>query len=84
MIQAVQDGEFRATIVEERLLSNGLIRGRGRRELRTSASGVLTKNQRKLTSSLVLSAIILWKPIPTPSMTARKTPHIMAEFRAAL
>lgn len=37
-----------------------------------------------LTSNLVLSAIIRWNPIPTPSMTARKTPHIMAEFRAAL
>jgi hypothetical protein len=32
----------------------------------------------------VLSAIILWNPIPTPSMTARKTAHIMAEFLAAL
>lgn len=36
------------------------------------------------TSSFVLSAIILWKPIPTPSITAKKTPHMMAEFRAAL
>lgn len=36
------------------------------------------------TSSFVLSAIILWKPIPTPSMTARKTAHMMAELRAAL
>lgn len=37
-----------------------------------------------LTSSFVLSAIILWKPIPTPSMTARKTAHMIAEFLAAL
>lgn len=36
------------------------------------------------TSSFVLSAIIRWNPIPTPSITARKTPHMMAEFRAAL
>lgn len=37
----------------------------------------------KLTSNLVFSAIILWNPIPTPSITARKTAHIMAEFLAA-
>lgn len=36
------------------------------------------------TSSFVLSAIIRWNPIPTPSMTPRKTAHMMAEFRAAL
>lgn len=36
------------------------------------------------TSSFVLSAIMRWKPIPTPSITARKTAHIIAEFRAAL
>jgi len=35
-------------------------------------------------SSLVLSAIILWIPIPTPSMTARSTAHPIAEFLAAL
>jgi hypothetical protein len=43
-------------------------------------------NQRKgreLTSNLVCSAIILWKPIPTPSMTASKHAHPIAEFRAA-
>lgn len=36
------------------------------------------------TSSFVLSAIMRWNPIPTPSMTARKTAHMIAEFRAAL
>lgn len=41
-------------------------------------------SRRKLTSNLVLSAIILWNPIPTPSITAKKQAHIMAEFRAAL
>lgn len=35
------------------------------------------------TSSLVLSAIILWNPIPTPSITANKHAHPIAEFRAA-
>lgn len=32
----------------------------------------------------MLSAIALWNPIPTPSMTARKMAHIIALFRAAL
>jgi hypothetical protein len=36
------------------------------------------------TSSRVFSAIILWKPIPTPSITASKHAHPMAEFLAAL
>lgn len=36
-----------------------------------------------LTSNLVFSAIILWNPIPTPSITARKHAHMIAEFRAA-
>lgn len=36
-----------------------------------------------LTSSLVFSAIILWNPIPTPSMTASKHAHPIAEFLAA-
>lgn len=35
------------------------------------------------TSNRVFSAIILWKPIPTPSMTASKQAHAIAEFRAA-
>ena len=35
------------------------------------------------TSSLVFSAIILWNPIPTPSMTARRQAHPIAEFLAA-
>jgi len=35
-------------------------------------------------SSLVFSAINLWMPIPTPSMTAKKMAHMMAPFRAAL
>jgi hypothetical protein len=39
---------------------------------------------RQLTSNLVLSAIILWKPIPTPSMTAKRQAQPIAEFRAAL
>jgi hypothetical protein len=32
----------------------------------------------------VFSAIILWNPIPTPSITARKTAHPIAEALAAL
>jgi hypothetical protein len=32
------------------------------------------------TSNRVFSAIILWKPIPTPSMTASKQAHAIAEF----
>lgn len=36
-----------------------------------------------LTSNLVFSAIILWNPIPTPSMTANKQAHPIAEFLAA-
>ncbi len=36
------------------------------------------------TSNLVFSAIILWKPIPTPSITASKHAHPIAEFLAAL
>ena len=36
------------------------------------------------TSSRVFSAIILWNPIPTPSMTASKHAHPIAEFLAAL
>jgi len=39
---------------------------------------------RVLTSNRVFSAIILWKPIPTPSMTANRQPHAMAELRADL
>ena len=35
------------------------------------------------TSSLVFSAIILWNPIPTPSMTARRMAHPMAPLRTA-
>ncbi len=35
-------------------------------------------------SNLVFSAIILWKPIPTPSMTASKIAHPIAPFRIAL
>jgi len=35
-------------------------------------------------SNLVLSAIILCIPIPTPSMTANSTAHPIAEFLAAL
>jgi hypothetical protein len=35
------------------------------------------------TSNRVFSAIILWKPIPTPSMTANRQAHAIAEFRAA-
>jgi hypothetical protein len=35
-------------------------------------------------SSLVFSAIILWKPIPTPSMTASRTAQPMAPLRMAL
>jgi hypothetical protein len=37
-----------------------------------------------LTSSRVFSAIILWNPIPTPSITANKHAHPIAEFLAAL
>jgi hypothetical protein len=37
-----------------------------------------------LTSSRVFSAIILWNPIPTPSITASKHAHPIAEFLAAL
>ena len=37
-----------------------------------------------LTSNLVFSAIILWNPIPTPSITASKQAHPIAEFLAAL
>jgi hypothetical protein len=36
------------------------------------------------TSSRVFSAIILWNPIPTPSITASKHAHPIAEFLAAL
>lgn len=35
------------------------------------------------TSRRVFSAIILWNPIPTPSITARRHAHPIAEFRAA-
>lgn len=34
-------------------------------------------------SNFVLSAIIRWKPIPTPSITARRIAHPMAPFRIA-
>jgi hypothetical protein len=36
------------------------------------------------TSNRVFSAIILWNPIPTPSITANKHTHPIAEFLAAL
>jgi len=36
-----------------------------------------------LTSNRVWSAMALWKPIPTPSITARKIAHMMAPFLAA-
>ncbi len=39
--------------------------------------------QEGLTSSRVFSAIILWIPMPTPSITASKHAHPIAEFRAA-
>lgn len=35
------------------------------------------------TSNLVFSAIILWNPIPTPSITASRQAHPIAEFLAA-
>ena len=35
------------------------------------------------TSKRVFSAIILWNPMPTPSITASKHAHPIAEFRAA-
>lgn len=41
------------------------------------------KEDYTLTSSFVFSAIILWNPIPTPSMTARRHAHPIAEFLAA-
>lgn len=76
----------------ENLSESLLLRRRGGRELNRDKSqrmiitGLLRKMQQdsQRTSSLVLSAIIRWKPIPTPSMTPRKTAHIMAELRAAL
>lgn len=37
----------------------------------------------KRTSNRVFSAIILWIPIPTPSITAKRIAHPMAEFLAA-
>lgn len=37
-----------------------------------------------LTSNLVFSAIILWNPIPTPSITASRHAQPIAEFLAAL
>jgi len=36
------------------------------------------------TSNRVFSAIILWNPIPTPSITASRQAHPIAEFLAAL
>ena len=36
------------------------------------------------TSNRVCSAIILWNPMPTPSITARNIAHIIAPFLAAL
>jgi hypothetical protein len=42
------------------------------------------RGNRKHTSNRVFSAIILWNPIPTPSITASKHAHPIAEFRAAL
>lgn len=39
--------------------------------------------RRGLTSSRVFSAIILWIPMPTPSITANKHAQPIAEFRAA-
>jgi hypothetical protein len=38
---------------------------------------------RRRTSSFVFSAIILWNPMPTPSITANRHAQPMAEFRAA-
>jgi hypothetical protein len=35
------------------------------------------------TSNRVWSAMTLWNPIPTPSITARKIAHMMAPFLAA-
>lgn len=51
----------------------------------TSVNGLaLSFAQRtELTSNLVFSAIILWNPIPTPSMTANKQAQPIAEFLAA-
>jgi hypothetical protein len=73
-----------------RYLSKSLLLRRGRRrklDWKTGLAGDSKRDNRLTgfrTSSLVLSAIIRWKPIPTPSMTARKTAHMMAELRAAL
>lgn len=39
--------------------------------------------RRRLTSNLVFPAIILWNPIPTPSMTPKRTAQPIAEFLAA-
>jgi len=35
------------------------------------------------TSNFVFPAIILWNPIPTPSITPKRTAHPIAEFLAA-
>ena len=43
-----------------------------------------TKLRGRNTSNRVCSAIVLWKPIPTPSITASSRAHTIAPFRAAL
>jgi hypothetical protein len=50
---------------------------------RIEISRHLKKGRRAHTSNRVFSAIILWKPIPTPSITASRHAHPIAEFLAA-
>ena len=45
---------------------------------------IVGTRRRRLTSSLVFSAIILWIPIPTPSITASRIAQPIAELREAL
>lgn len=53
------------------------------KEIVNSVLFTLTEPGRPLTSNRVCSAIILWNPIPTPSITARNIAHMIAPFLAA-
>ena len=75
--------QFQAIIGEFASAAGEGVGGGGGNFALVSLDLCMGSSQRKLTSSLVFSAIILWIPIPTPSITPNRMAHPIAEFLAA-
>lgn len=67
--------------IQRKIQGRGLYAAIARGELSDGAGGGCGTG---CVSSRVFSAIILWNPIPTPSMTANKIAHPIAPLRIAL